>query len=104
MVVQLVSHNHDDYLSRRYNYLFRTIPEQSDYIPVVNVLTFGTHDSNISFSISLIDDDALEDVEVFHVLLSSPDTETNSINFESSNASVIIIDQDCKLTALILLV
>lgn len=76
--------------------------EQTDYVPVTRVLNFGPHDSVLSVSINLINDDALEDLEVFHVLLSSSIEESHYVRFESYNASVAIVDQDCKLVILFL--
>ena len=66
-----------------------------DYLPVTGgVITFGPHDSILSFNVTLVNDDALEDEEVFHVLLGSPTSQSTYVKLEDYNASVAIIDQD----------
>ena len=70
------------------------ISEHMDYIPTLGGVTFGPHDSILSFNVTLIDDDALEDKEVFHVLLRTSTAQSTYVKVESYNASVFIIDQD----------
>ena len=65
-------------------------------MPFSSILTFGPNDSTVSINVSLIDNGVLEDMELFHVLLSSTTTENTFIVFDSYNASVVIVDQDCK--------
>lgn len=65
-----------------------------DYLPAVGDLTFGPHDSILSFNVTLINNNNLEDEEVFHVLLGSSRSQSTYIKFEDYNASVAITDQD----------
>ena len=65
-------------------------------MPFSSILTFGPNDSTVSINVSLIDNGVLEDMELFHVLLSSTTTENTFIVFDSYNASVVIVDHDCK--------
>ena len=70
------------------------ILEHMDYLPAVGGLTFEPRDSVLSLNVTLINDDILEDKEVFHVLLGSSRSQSTYVKFEDYNASVAIIDQD----------
>lgn len=66
-----------------------------DYLPLIgSVITFGPNDSILSFNVTLVNDNALEDEEVFHVLLGSSASQSTYVKLEDHNASVAIIDQD----------
>lgn len=63
---------------------------------MTSVLTFERNDFEVSVNVSIKNDEVLEDIEVFHVLLSSAAAESKSVFLDSYNASVMIVDQDCK--------
>lgn len=66
-----------------------------DYVPLIGgLITFGPYDSILSFNVTLVNDDALEDEEVFYVLLGSSTSQSTYVKLEDYNASVAIIDQD----------
>lgn len=66
-----------------------------DYLPVIGgLITFGPHDSIVSFNVTLVNDDVLEDNEVFHVLLSATVSQSSYVKLEDHSASVTITDQD----------
>ena len=69
--------------------------EHMDYVPLIGgLITFGPYDSILSFNVTLVNDDALEEEEVFYVLLGSSTSQSTYVKLEDYNASVAIIDQD----------
>lgn len=71
------------------------ILEHMDYQPVIShLITFGPRDSILSFNVTLVNDDVLEDEEVFHVLLAVSVSQSSYVKLENYNASVTITDQD----------
>ena len=66
-----------------------------DYLPVIGgLITFGPRDSIVNFNVTLVNDDVLEDDEVFHVLLAATVSQSSYVKLEDYNASVTITDQD----------
>jgi hypothetical protein len=66
-----------------------------DYLPVIGgLITFGSHDSILGFNVTLMNDNVMEDEEVFHVLLAASVSQSSYVKFENHNASVAITDQD----------
>ena len=66
-----------------------------DYLPVIGgLITFGPRDSIVSFNVTLVYDDVLEDDEVFHVLLAATVLQSSYVKLEDYSALVTITDQD----------
>lgn len=91
----------DDLPLGRGSVFYKTVPgsakENDDYIPVSGTLDFAEGEDKKTIAVEIIDDDALEDDEDFHVVLSDPAAVDSSVCArlgKCQRTTVRIVDDD----------
>ena len=73
--------------------ILKTPKEQLDYVPVAQRIEFQPGDRERFITITILDNDAVEGVELFYGQLAIPPGEIG-VNLEADRASVFIVDED----------